>query len=108
MRAAAQRSSSAFHHSFRRCSGALLLLGWVASFGCTLITDVDRQDIPEPQVPTFPEVDAGPIPEPSLPDACADAGETETPDAGDGVQDAGADDASGLADAAPPAAPDAG
>ena len=31
---------------------------------CTLITDIDREDIPEPVPPTFPEVDAGPQPAP--------------------------------------------
>ena len=66
--------------------------------GCTLIADVNREDIPEPVTPTFPEVDAGPIPEPPGPDAGA-------PDAA--VDDAGAPDA-GQSDAGAGDAGDAG
>jgi hypothetical protein len=67
---------------------------------CTLITDVNREDIPEPETPLFPEVDAGPIPEPPVPDAGAPDAAAEdagTPDAGEvdaGASDAG--DAGGL------------
>jgi hypothetical protein len=55
--------------------------------GCTLITDVDRERIPQPQPPTFPEIDAGPQPA----DPLLDAG---TPDASlpsEPTADAGAD-----------------
>jgi hypothetical protein len=68
-----------------------LTLGLALSFGtpaCTLITDVDRESIPEPpQPPPFPLVDAG----------VADTGVTPSPDAGPadagGRQDAGSPDA---------------
>lgn len=69
--------------------------------GCTLITDVDRERIPQPQPPTFPEVDSGaqptdPVldagtPDASLPpDPTLDAGSDAGPVAGD-AGDAGAD-----------------
>jgi hypothetical protein len=73
--------------------------------GCTLITDVDREKIPQPQPPTFPEVDSGPqpsdpgldagAPDASLPpepplDAGSDAG-LDPADAGDAAPDADAD-----------------
>jgi hypothetical protein len=74
-----------------------------ALFGCTLITDVDREKIPQPVQPTFPEVDSGPGPEQpivdaAVPDAAVDGGDAldagaldaDTPvDAGDGGADAG-------------------
>jgi hypothetical protein len=63
--------------------GASVLLGGALLSGCTLITDVDREKIPEPVTPPFTEVDAGPIPDPTTPDA-------SPPDA---LPDAGADDA---------------
>lgn len=63
---------------------------WLAGAlsGCTLITDVDRERIPPPVTPVFPEVDAGPIPPQPTPDA-------STPDAAAPVEpgDAGASDA---------------
>jgi hypothetical protein len=72
-------------------------------FGCTLITDIDREKIPQPPTPTFPEVDAGPQPPESVPDAGA-------PDASlpprEPPEDAGSDaglDAGGASDAAPDA-----
>lgn len=82
----------------RRAAPALAL----ALSGCTLITDVDREKIPQPQPPTFPEVDSGPqptdpvldagMPDASLPpdpalDAGSDAG-AEATDAGDAGPDA--------------------
>jgi hypothetical protein len=72
--------------------------------GCTLITDVDREKIPQPQTPTFPEIDAGPqpadpvldagtpdasLPPEAEPDAGSDAG-LAVPDAGDAGSDADA------------------
>jgi len=62
--------------------------------GCTLIADVNREDIPEPVTPAFPEVDGGPIPEPPGPDAGAE--DAAAPDSGTidaGAEDAGASDA---------------
>jgi hypothetical protein len=63
---------------------------------CTLITDVDRQDIPEPPTPTFPEIDAGPLPsEPVLDASVPDAADAAPPatDAGADGGDAGTTDA---------------
>ena len=54
---------------------------------CTLITDIDREKIPQPEAPVFPEIDAGPQPTDDGPDA-------GTPDASvppDGTADAGGD-----------------
>jgi len=74
---------------------------------CTLITDVDRERIPQPMTPTFPEIDAGPQPAPSVPDA-------SVPDASIPAEepvDAGADgglDAGGDAGDASPSGGDAG
>jgi len=77
------------------------LVGALLVSGCTLITDVDREKIPEPVTPPFTEVDAGPIPEPSTPDAsppppldagASDAGDAAASDAGEDaavVEDAG-------------------
>lgn len=68
---------------------------------CTLITDVDREKIPQPVPPTFPEVDAGPQPPEPTPDASV--GDASAPpgelDAGGGLDGGDAGDAS---DAAPP------
>ena len=75
--------------------------------GCTLITDVDRERIPQPQPPTFPEVDAGPQPTDPVPDA-------GTPDASlppEPTPDAGGDsgvDVSDAGDAGPDADADGG
>jgi hypothetical protein len=76
--------------AFRTAAGAALL--GIATSGCTLITDIDREKIPDPPLPPFPEVDAGPQPglDASVPPEL-DAGAVE-PDAGDG----GAPDAGGL------------
>jgi hypothetical protein len=93
-------------HRFLFASLSLLTRhrGWVvgaiahgALFGCTLITDVDREKIPEPPQLPFPEVDAGPGPEQPALDASVpeDAGG----DAGDAL-DAGAPDADAAVDAA--------
>jgi hypothetical protein len=86
MRASARHSlqpRSALVRSVLVRSGAStgFLLGYALLSACTLITDVDREKIPEPQTPPFGEVDAGPIPEPSTPDASPPA---SLPDAGDG------------------------
>lgn len=72
--------------------------------GCTLITDVDREKIPQPETPTFPEVDAGPQPaEPVLDAGAPDASlpPEPTPDAGSdaGGADSDAGDAGPDADA---------
>jgi hypothetical protein len=87
----------------RRRAAALLAL---CVSGCTLITDVDREKIPQPETPTFPEIDAGPQPTEQVPDAGtpdASLPAEPTPDAG---SDAGVGD-SGAGDAGPDAA-DAG
>lgn len=63
-----------------------VVLAGVLLSRCTLITDVDREKIPELQTPPFTEVDAGPIPEPSTPDASPPGA---LPDAG--AADAGGD-----------------
>jgi hypothetical protein len=92
--------------SLRRRAVPVLALGLS---GCTLITDVDREKIPQPQPPTFPEVDSGTQPT----DPVLDAG---TPDASlppeptlDGGGDSGPDNAD-AGDAGPDAAlsPDGG
>jgi hypothetical protein len=41
-----------------RIAARAALLG-IAATGCTLITDIDREIIPDPPLPPFPEVDAG-------------------------------------------------
>jgi len=97
-------SPSAFLVVLQRRLGTCLMLGALlggVSTGCTLITDVDREDIPEPETPTFPEVDAGPIPEPSGPDASApETPDASAPDAGDAdPADAGPDASAPPADA---------
>jgi hypothetical protein len=67
-----------------------------ALFGCTLITDVDREKIPEPPQPPFAEVDAGPgLEHPALDASVPEDAGVDT--SGDGV-DAGTTDAA--ADAA--------
>lgn len=81
--------------AFRTAAGAALL--GIAASGCTLITDVDREKIPDPPLPPFPEVDAGPQPglDASTPPEL-DAGAPPGPatDAGDGgAADAGELDA---------------
>jgi hypothetical protein len=90
MRASAQRFFPARSRLARLRASAGVLFAYAAVCGCTLITDVDREKIPVPQTPPFPEVDAGPIPEPSTPDASpppplpdaggADAGDASAPD----------------------------
>lgn len=69
--------------SARRASACAILLG-LAAPGCTLITDVDREKIPDPPLPSFPEVDAGT--QPGL-----DASAANAEDAGGASDDAGAD-----------------
>lgn len=85
--------------------GSASLLGATLFSACTLITDVDREDIPVPAPPTFPEDDAGrdaAVPPPVEPEdgGSGDAGEVVTdagadaaPDAGGAVSDAGGGDA---------------
>jgi hypothetical protein len=86
------------------CLARVALLTLASAWcGCTLITDVDREKIPEPLRPTFPEVDAGPqptvpppdasVPDASLPLEPADAGDAGPSDAAD------ASDAAALSDA---------
>jgi hypothetical protein len=80
-------------------SGALVAASLSA---CTLITDIDREKIPQPESPVFPEIDAGPQPTEGGPDA-------GTPDASvppEGPADAG--DAGLDAGAGGDAGPDAG
>jgi len=75
---------------------------------CTLITDIDREKIPQPTTPVFPEVDAGPQPtDPVLDGGAPDASlpPEEPTDAGG---DAGVDVSSDAGDAGPDAAADAG
>jgi hypothetical protein len=84
------------HFGHRALTG-LCIAG--SSWSCTLITDVDREKIPVPVQPSFPEVDAGPqpplqVPDASLSDASApgDAGDTDdASDAGGDPTDAAAD-----------------
>jgi hypothetical protein len=92
MRASAHRFLFAFlsfatHHR-RWVVGAI---AHAALFGCTLITDVDREKIPEPPQPPFPEVDAGPGPDQPTLDASVPG-------------DAGADASGEIVDAAAPGA----
>jgi hypothetical protein len=90
----------------RRTLACILLLSGALSPACTLITDVNREDIPTPATPVFPEGDGGadaavpdPVPNPIEPEdaGAADAGESLDDggaDAGDDVDeivDAGAD-----------------
>jgi hypothetical protein len=69
----------------------------VAASGCTLITDIDREKIPDPPLPPFPEVDAGPQPglDASVPSE-ADSGAPPLDAGDDGGADAGALDAGAL------------
>jgi hypothetical protein len=100
MRASRRSPLSAFSSLTGSFARVLLLTLSSAWCGCTLITDVDREKIPEPPQPTFPEVDAGPQPTEPLPDA-------SVPDASMPLEPA---DAGEVSDAAPvdAAAPDAG
>lgn len=78
-----------------RTAARAALLG-IAASGCTLITDIDREKIPDPPLPPFPEVDAGPQPalDASTPELDSGAPPALPGDAGDGgVPDAGALDA---------------
>jgi hypothetical protein len=93
-----------FHVGQLRALGAALVLGCGLLPACTLITDVNREDIPT-ETPVFPEVDAGsdasaPNPDPVVPvDAgAADAGETLS-DAGADAGDNDAGDDDGIIDA---------
>jgi len=100
------------HRPMQHRSGGRLSYLWVVaallSFGCTLITDVDRSKIPQlPVIEPDPVVDAG---NPNPPDGPGpDAGLTDAGDAGaEPVGDAGAPDAP-TSDAGPDAAvPDGG
>jgi hypothetical protein len=76
--------------SVRRCIGVGALVGSALLPGCTLITDVNREDIPEPVLPTFPEVDAGQIPDPPVEDAgVPDSSAPSEPEPLDAGRDAG-------------------
>jgi hypothetical protein len=92
MRASAHRFLSSFM-SFapRHRRWVAAAIAQCALFGCTLITDVDREKIPEPPQPPFPEVDAGPGPE--HPTLDAGAAEDAGPDASGDILDAGTPDA---------------
>jgi hypothetical protein len=74
--------------------------------GCTLITDVDREAIPRPAAPSFPEIDAGATDASVAPpavdagvDASADAGLDSGPEPDAAAPDAAAADAAADADA---------
>lgn len=93
------RALSCFIASFflpaRRALAGAALLG-IAASGCTLITDVDRTKIPDPPLPTFPEVDAGAQPglDASAPhELDASTGADAAPAGDGGAADAGALDA---------------
>jgi hypothetical protein len=96
---------SDFSHVSRQLARASTWLAAGALGACTLITDVNREDIPEPQQPTFPEIDAGPLPTDPVPDASApdaslpDASSLEPTDAGGADTDAAAGDAAVPSDA---------
>ena len=80
--------------AFRTAARAALL--GIAASGCTLITDIDREKIPDPPLPPFPEVDAGS--QPGLDASTPSERDAGTPpdalDAGDGgASDAGELDA---------------
>jgi hypothetical protein len=88
-----------FSFGQRLVLGSALLLGNVTS-ACTLITDVNREDIPEPPPPVFPESDASvdasqpPLPEDGGADVgtATDAGDASPVDGGGDAQaDAGGD-----------------
>ena len=79
--------------AFRTAARAALL--GIAASGCTLITDIDREKIPDPPLPPFPEVDAGTQPglDASTPTELDSGAPPGVPgDAGDG----GTSDAGGL------------
>jgi hypothetical protein len=101
MRASRRSLLSVFSPASSPLAGAALLTLASAWCGCTLITDVDREKIPEPLRPTFPEVDAGPQPTLPLPDASVPDASVplEPPDAGDAA-DAGSTDGADASDAA--------
>jgi hypothetical protein len=105
MRASRGLGSSFSEFSWlRRRVAPVLALGLS---GCTLITDVDRERIPQPQPPTFPEVDAGPQPaDPALDAGTPDASLPSEPGADAGI-DAGLD-GSDAGDAGPDATPSDG
>jgi hypothetical protein len=93
--------------SFRlhRAAARAALLA-IAVSGCTLITDIDREKIPDPPLPPFPEVDAGQQPglDASTPREVDSGPDAAAPpaDAGDaGALDAGALDAGVDASAGP-------
>lgn len=74
-----------------RALGCTLIAGSALFAACTLITDVDREKIPQTPPPTFPQADAG--------DASAGDGGEERLDAGG--DDASSDDAGAAPDATP-------
>jgi hypothetical protein len=101
MRASRRSLLSVFSPFSSHLARVALLTLASAWCGCTLITDVDREKIPEPARPTFPEVDAGPQPTEPLPDASIPDASTplEPADAGE-ASDAGPVDAADASDAA--------
>lgn len=104
------RMGSNLLHRFRSGQlfrlGSALVLGFSLLPACTLITDVDREDIPPPSTPVFPRDDAGrdaatdPVTPPPV-----DAG--RIPDAGNGGDLDSGLDAGALLDAASDASADA-
>lgn len=87
------------HFSALRTAACAALLGFAAS-GCTLITDIDREKIPDPPLPPFPERDAGAQPgldASTPPELDSGVPPGSAVDAGDGgTSDAGGLDAGGL------------
>jgi hypothetical protein len=96
----ALRSFIAFSGALPRGATARAGLLAVAVSGCTLITDIDREKIPDPPLPPFPEVDAGPQPDidASSPQLLPEAGADAAPPVDAGAADGGGLDA-GLGDA---------
>jgi hypothetical protein len=95
MRACGRTQRSGPHSFF---AGIVVLAAFCSVCACTLITDVDREAIPRPIGPTFPEVDAGGAdasidPEPAQPgvDAGPDASAEAGVDGGPQPDAAGAD-----------------
>lgn len=103
--AAGPRRTQGFIFSPRAFSPSAFLLGCALLPACTLITDVNREDIPTQQTPVFPVDDAGadasapdPVPldpeDAGAPDAGESPGDAGGTDAGDGgaeIVDSGAD-----------------
>ena len=86
------RATRSFLFGFSWCLGlrsAAFTIAACSLPACTLITDIDREKIPQPMTPTFPEVDAGPQPGEQVPDAGEPDASVPPPDA---ASDAGTDE----------------